>query len=144
MIYDEDDADTLVVRFRRPKGPLPSANRRLHWTDERHEVHRWTVACRMAWNRLPKVERDALVGRRCAVQLRIPVPDRRKRDPHNYVAPLTKALVDQLVRSGLWPDDTPEWVTVMEPVFVYQGEWVELVVRAAGEGVCPWCAREFV
>lgn len=28
----------------------------------------------------------------------------------NYVSTVGKALIDGLVRGGLWPDDTPEWV----------------------------------
>src|SRR5688500_5504221 len=40
----------------------------------------------------------------------------RRRDPHN-MAPTVKAIVDGLVDARLWPDDTPEYVTVEDPGF---------------------------
>lgn len=49
----------------------------------------------------------------------LPVPDRRRRDPHN-LTPTLKAIVDGLVDAGLWPDDTPEFVTTTEPVLDVQ------------------------
>jgi crossover junction endodeoxyribonuclease RusA len=48
------------------------------------------------------------------------VPDKRRRDPHNYY-PTIKAIVDGLVDAQLWPDDTPEWVHTNEPTFVVVG-----------------------
>ena len=39
----------------------------------------------------------------------------RRRDPHNYMATL-KPIVDELTAYGCWPDDTPEHVSVKEPV----------------------------
>jgi hypothetical protein len=42
------------------------------------------------------------------------VTDRRRRDPHNYFATV-KPIIDGLVDAGLWPDDTPAWVTTTEP-----------------------------
>ena len=48
------------------------------------------------------------------------VPDKRRRDPHNYY-PTIKAIVDGLVDARLWPDDTPEWVHTNEPTFVVVG-----------------------
>lgn len=39
----------------------------------------------------------------------------RRRDPMNYVSTVGKALIDGMVRGGLWPDDTPEWV--LGPMF---------------------------
>ena len=60
---------------------------------------------------------------RWEVTMRVPF-DRNaaRRDPHNYVGTLVKWTIDGLVKGGVWPDDTPEFVRVMEP---------ELVVDAA-------------
>lgn len=44
------------------------------------------------------------------------VRDKRRRDPHNYY-PTIKAIVDGLVDAGLWPDDTPDFVSTREPSF---------------------------
>ena len=53
---------------------------------------------------------------RWLVRLGLSFPVRRRRDPHNYVGTVVKWTVDGLVQAGLWPDDTPEFVQVAEPV----------------------------
>lgn len=58
------------------------------------------------------------------VQVTIPFRMNRRRDPHNYVGTVVKAVVDGLVRAGLWPDDNPEFVTVLEPLLVVGTEVV--------------------
>lgn len=52
------------------------------------------------------------------VQLHIGFKERRRRDPHNYCGTVLKAVVDGLVKAGLWPDDTPDWVGHREPLLV--------------------------
>jgi hypothetical protein len=42
-------------------------------------------------------------------------PRNARRDPHNYVGTVVKKLVDTLVGLGVVPDDTADWVTVIEP-----------------------------
>ena len=49
------------------------------------------------------------------VQVRLPFETKRERDGHNYTGTVVKAIVDGLVNGGLWPTDTPEWVTVADP-----------------------------
>ena len=60
------------------------------------------------------------------------VPDSRRRDPMNYYSTI-KALVDGLVDAGLWSDDTPEFVTTVEPVLRNVGrkpQRVAIVIEA--------------
>lgn len=53
----------------------------------------------------------------------------RRRDPHN-LAPTVKAIVDGMVDAKLWPDDTPQYVTVDDPAFsAGTGVVVELTER---------------
>lgn len=52
----------------------------------------------------------------------------RRRDPHNYF-PTVKPVVDGLIDAGLWPDDTPEWVTTTEPTLRAYGSRAEIVVN---------------
>lgn len=62
---------------------------------------------------------DAWVpGMPSTVQLVIPFRVRRVRDPHNYVGTVVKAVVDGLKLAKFWPDDSPEFVTVLEPILV--------------------------
>lgn len=51
-----------------------------------------------------------------AVQVTLPFRSGRRRDPHNYTGTVVKAIVDGLKDAGLVPDDTPEWVTVLDPI----------------------------
>ena len=51
------------------------------------------------------------------VMLDLPVADRRRRDPANLFATV-KPVVDGLVDGAVWPDDTPEFVTTLEPRLV--------------------------
>jgi hypothetical protein len=132
----------VLLTFPRPGGPLPSANHRLHHHALTKKLAPWVSGVRAAWLELPPAERAAVQSRRCAVQVTIPVPDRRRRDPHNYVAPLVKALVDALVRAGVWPDDDPEWVTVLEPIFaVSRTAPVSVELRVVEAGTCPLCGH---
>lgn len=52
------------------------------------------------------------------VQVTIPFTTNRRRDPHNYTGTVVKAVVDGLTRAGLWPDDNPQYVTVLDPILV--------------------------
>jgi hypothetical protein len=62
------------------------------------------------------------------VTVSIPFLTNHRRDPHNYVGTVVKAIVDGLVAMGAWKDDTAEYVTVKEPV-LYKGDtvtvWIE-------------------
>jgi hypothetical protein len=63
----------------------------------------------------------------CTVQVAIPFRTNQRRDPHNYVGTVVKAIVDGLVRAGVWPDDNPDWVTVLEPI-CYVGSVVQIKI----------------
>lgn len=49
------------------------------------------------------------------VQVVLPFRTANRRDPHNYTGTVVKAVVDGLKDAGLVPDDTAEWVTVLDP-----------------------------
>lgn len=50
------------------------------------------------------------------VEIAIPFERNVRRYPTNYVGTVVKAVVDGLVSAGLWSDDTPEFVTVVQPM----------------------------
>lgn len=52
------------------------------------------------------------------VQAVLPFRTANRRDPHNYTGTVVKAIVDGIKDAGLVPDDTPTWVTVLDPEFV--------------------------
>ncbi|HEX3088151.1 MAG TPA: hypothetical protein VHQ23_05815, partial [Ilumatobacteraceae bacterium] len=115
-----------TITFPRPTKALLSMNDRTHWRRKSSDVKTWRsagyFAAYNADERLPVTMR---VGTCIAtynarkfpslVYVTLDVPDKRRRDPANFF-PCVKAIVDGLVDAGWWPDDTPEWVTVVEPV----------------------------
>jgi len=95
-----------------PPAPLMNINERRHWSVDRAHAKAWRSAARFhvptAWERpLPP----------SVIRCQLPVSTGRRRDPHNYF-PTVKHIVDGLVDAGLWPDDTPQYVTTVEPVLI--------------------------
>lgn len=102
-----------TISFPRPTPALLSMNDRGHWRKHNEAIKAWRHATRMQVAR----QRSWWVGvdhPPAMVCVTLDVPDKRRRDPANYFATV-KPIVDGLVDAGLWPDDTPEWVTVVEP-----------------------------
>lgn len=98
----------ISIRFPQPAAFL-NMNDRKHWAIKAREAHAWRQASGdAAFNAKPPEQGPS------TVTVVLPVPDRRRRDPHNYFATV-KPIIDGLVDAGLWPDDTPEWVTTTEP-----------------------------
>jgi crossover junction endodeoxyribonuclease RusA len=99
-----------------PTKPLSlNEERRMHWAAKGRRLTPWKEA---AWAAAIQSDlRRVLGGAPCRVTVEIPVPDNRRRDPANYY-PVSKAIVDGLVAAKVWPDDTPEYVEVTEPVLV--------------------------
>lgn len=135
---------------------LLSMNDRLHWRKQRDLTRAWRrttmvaalqvhhglddpsaafVSSTVYSMRRPIEAAFALLGRAqmqpplapSIVTVTLPVRDRRARDPHNYFATV-KPVVDGLVDAGLWPDDTPEWVTTTEPRLVPQAPAVVIEI----------------
>lgn len=97
-----------------PSTPLSTNEaHRLHWASRRRRTDPWRDAAIV----LARAERlaDKVKGWPADVQVVIPVRDRRRRDPSNYVGTVVKAVIDGLVTAKVWPDDSPEWVRVIEP-----------------------------
>lgn len=79
--------------------------------------------------RSKRVQR-AIGGRAATVTVVLPVKGNYRRDPHNYLPPV-KAIIDGMVAAGVWPDDTPTWVKVNEPILENNGVNVLVLVE-------PW------
>ncbi len=105
-----------TITFPRPTEALLSMNDRKHWRAHALDVRYWRggASC-AAWRRDNCERPPATYMNPAMVCVTLDVPDKRRRDPANFF-PCVKAIVDGLVDAGWWPDDTPEWVTVVEPV----------------------------
>jgi hypothetical protein len=93
---------------------LMNMNERLHWTTQRRRARNWRNAARRA---MPWYIPEGSYLPPSIVQIELPVLGNLRRDPSNWY-PTVKHIVDGLVDAHLWPDDTPQWVTTVEPVLV--------------------------
>lgn len=117
---------------------LMSLNARMHWRSKAALTKHWR---KWAWVLGTQVRRHSThqtwplwPG---VVTVELPVPDNRRRDPHNYIATV-KPIIDGLVDAGLWPDDTPEWVSVAEPrLIVRRDGLVRIVITPKSHGEPP-------
>lgn len=102
-------------------------NQRKHWTWTAKHKRAWREAAYWAaceWRSKPKQRR---LSNLAVVTCVFPVTTNRRRDPHNYF-PTLKPIIDGLTDAGLWPDDTPEYVRTIEPVFTREDGKVTVVI----------------
>lgn len=115
-----------------PPAEVWSTNRHGSWQKNMRLHKEWENYVGWLWLALPSTMRRAHMGAPATVRVSLTFPMNRKRDPHNYVGTVVKAIVDGLVRVGVWPDDTPEWVSVAEPVLKVGPPWVEVRLEPRG------------
>lgn len=110
------DDGTIYLTYPRPAKPV-SSNELGHWSKTQPMKEAWRDTATLVAQQLKTVQKP-MTGL-WEVTIRIPF-DRKagRRDPHNYVGTVCKWTVDGLVIGGLWPDDTPEFVSVREPELV--------------------------
>lgn len=125
----------MSIEFEQPARTL-SMNDRVHWRVRARLTRAWRHAAQMA--ACAQLGSSPSKRSRPACEVRVDFPVRAvgaRRDPHN-LAPTVKACIDGLVDAGVWPDDTDEFVVVIDPRF-HKAEkpWplvrVELVARSA-------------
>lgn len=103
----------VTIQFPVPAKQL-SMNDKTHWGTRHRWVKAWRhTACIETINQV----REPIPLPPCFVHVTIPFSRGARRDPHNFFATV-KPIVDGLVDAGLWPDDTTEWVTTVEPTLV--------------------------
>lgn len=116
--------DLVLIEFQlenRPKAWSTNQDRRINPYDRAEMVKLWKESARHAYRRLVVANKapGKGYGHKVVVMLDIPVADdHRRRDPHNYCGTVLKAVIDGLVKAGMAPDDTPEYVGHREPQLV--------------------------
>lgn len=107
----------IVLDLGLPPTPPLSINeeRSMHWRPRRARTEPWKINA--FWLAQQARLRQAVAGQRAAVTAYLPVHGNYERDPANFY-PTVKAIIDGLVLAGVWPKDTPEYVTVNEPILV--------------------------
>jgi len=101
--------------FQQPSTPL-SINKAnsMHWATKRRYMEPWRMAIRAAYIRYTLMRELPVAP--IKIQFTFSFPTNARRDAHNYIAPLCKGLIDELVELDLIPDDNTEWLTVLEPI----------------------------
>lgn len=104
----------FALSFDAPMPPMSvnEANR-LHWSKRRASSAVWRDAAYYYARQAKLAQR--VKKQRCSVRVYLPFMTVRRRDPHNYVGTTVKAIIDGLVLAKVWPDDTPQFVEVIEP-----------------------------
>ena len=104
----------MIIEFPAP-APLLNLNGRQHWSKKAPIVAEWRRAT-WAWS-LQAAFGDPRPLPPSTVKVTLPVKSLvTRRDPHNFI-PTVKPIIDGLVDAKFWPDDTAEWVTVIDPEF---------------------------
>lgn len=115
----------ITVEFPAP-APLMNMNDRAHWSTQRAHARRWRTSARLY--AIAQLGAGTTLDP-SIVTVDLPVIGNRRRDPHNYFTTV-KHVVDGLVDAGLFPDDTPEWITTTEPgLYVLPSNTLHRTVR---------------
>lgn len=103
-----------VREKRKPRRCIWSTNERIHWRVRSERTKALRTATALAAKAVGAGELPPSL-----VTIVIPFPAKAsRRDPMNFVGTVVKAMVDGLVDAGLWPDDTPDYVTITQPRLV--------------------------
>lgn len=107
------------LTFQEPTHPL-SVNASGSWQKRRRLLTPWKDAAWAAAHAKRVQATGAFQAEPITVQVVIPFRRNARRDPHNYTGTVVKAVVDGIVRARIVPDDTAQWVTVLDPEFSIQ------------------------
>jgi hypothetical protein len=121
---------TIELRFKVPARPV-SINETAghHHRVGLDRLDEWKRATRIAYAQ--DTTAGHFVNVPCRIEIQLPFARHARRDPHNFI-PTVKAIIDALRVGGAWPDDSPEWVQVVDPTIVVGDEVViRLVPRVA-------------
>lgn len=101
----------------------------MHWASRKRRLDPWRLCVRASYNSAKPSELVVVKNQPVTIEVSLSFPRAGRRDAHNYTGTVVKTIVDELVRCGLVPDDTPEWVTVKDPrILVDKSEEVRIVV----------------
>jgi len=122
-----------TITFPKP-GDYLTLNSRSHWAVKMRRTGAWRRAAAAAATQLgnsPSRRRRPP----SFVRITFPVTVDRRRDTHNWHA-TCKPIIDGLVDSGVWADDTDNYVIVLDPRFAKGVDvvTVELSPRAEQPG----------
>lgn len=106
----------ILLTFKAPSRPLSeNESRRLHWASRKRRLQDWGTLTQVAWKHADPEDKASIEGMKVTIRVTLPFPRKARRDPHNYIGTNVKTIIDALVRAGAMPDDTADYVEVIEP-----------------------------
>jgi Holliday junction resolvase RusA-like endonuclease len=106
----------IRLTFPQPNRPLSiNEGNKLHWAARRRRLEPWRDETLLALRGI-QTEEGIEYPARISVQVTLTFPRAARRDPHNYTGTVVKTICDAIVASSLVPDDTAEWVVVLDPI----------------------------
>lgn len=121
IVTDRWAGGRLLLTFPAPTIPLSiNEAHRLHWAARRKRTDPWRDIAILAARQA--VTREGWTPTPVTIRMELEFRKNARRDPHNYVGTVVKAVVDGLVTGGIIPDDTPEWATIGEPRLALQAD----------------------
>jgi len=120
----------MELSFIAPTRPLSiNESNRMHWASRKRRLDPWRLCVRAAYNLAKPSEVSAVKNKPLTIEVTLSFPRAGRRDAHNYTGTVVKTIVDELVRCGLVPDDTPDWVTVKDSrILIDKSEEVRIMV----------------
>jgi hypothetical protein len=118
----------VVIRFDVRPWTANSARSARHWSENARRTAEWRTAFTV-------LAQEAGVGPLGPCRVIVtPYLARGPRQDLGACFPASKAGIDGLVDAGVWPDDTPDWVTRLEfrPPVMGQGDGLELRLEPEG------------
>jgi hypothetical protein len=106
----------MLIELKQPNNPLSiNEGNVMHWAQRKRRLDPWRVSLIKA---IEDLDFTDVKDKHCDVQVSLWFRTKHRRDPHNYTGTVVKVIIDTLVRSGVWPDDIPEYVRVLDPIIL--------------------------
>jgi hypothetical protein len=108
----------------------------MHWAARSKRLKPWAFWTAIAYRAISVSERKKFYGYKLKIFVTLPFKNKGRRDPHNYIGTNVKTIIDALIKEGLAPDDTAEYIEVLEPrlsiddrnevlIMIYKGEKID-------------------
>lgn len=122
--------ETVAIKFPAPTHPLSvNESNRLHWATRRRRLQPWKKEAMYAWlEQVPFWTPGPVV-----ISVSLPFERNGRRDPHNYTSTVVKSIIDGLIEGGMCPDDTSDWVTVLDPLLIVDKSLTARIVITRGD-----------
>lgn len=109
----------IVIDFTAPNRAISTnESNRIHWAQRRRHLEPWKEVAHFAYHLMSNRDKEFFNGQKFKCQITIPFDRNARRDPHNYVGTICKTIIDSMTNYGLIPDDTTEYIEVLEPILV--------------------------